>query len=137
MQQYSVDVQRELPGNQSISVSYVGARGDHLGLGGTSDTGVNVNQLDPKYLALGAGLNTQLPNPFFGNPNAGPFANSATLSRAMQDFGLELTSTVQRLNAFNAVQNTYLGTFQVLGGLGLLLGSAGLGAAIPDGPVSL
>jgi len=46
---------------------------------------------------------------------------SATLSRALQDVGLEMTPTVQRLNAFNAVQNTYLGTFQVLGGLGLLL----------------
>jgi ABC-type antimicrobial peptide transport system permease subunit len=34
------------------------------------------------------------------------------------------------LNAFNAVQNTYLGTFQMLGGLGLLLGSAGLGAVV-------
>jgi putative ABC transport system permease protein len=55
---------------------------------------------------------------------------SATLSRAMQDAGLELTPTVQRLNAFNAVQNTYLGTFQILGGLGLLLGSAGLGIVV-------
>jgi ABC-type antimicrobial peptide transport system permease subunit len=34
------------------------------------------------------------------------------------------------LDAFNAVQNTYLGTFQVLGGLGLLLGSAGLGVVV-------
>jgi ABC-type antimicrobial peptide transport system permease subunit len=55
---------------------------------------------------------------------------SAALSRALQDMGMETTSTVQRLNAFNAVQNTYLGTFQVLGGLGLLLGSAGLGVVV-------
>jgi ABC-type antimicrobial peptide transport system permease subunit len=34
------------------------------------------------------------------------------------------------LNAFNAVQNTYLGAFQILGGLGLLLGSAGLGIVV-------
>ena len=34
---------------------------------------------------------------------------------------------MDRLNAFNAVQNTYLDTFEVLGGLGLLLGSVGLG----------
>jgi ABC-type lipoprotein release transport system permease subunit len=44
--------------------------------------------------------------------------------------GLELASATERLNAFNAVQNTYLGTFQVLGGLGLLLGSAGLGIVV-------
>ena len=55
---------------------------------------------------------------------------SATLSRALQDAGLELTPAAQRLNAFNAVQNTYLGTFQILGGLGLLLGSAGLGVVV-------
>ncbi len=55
---------------------------------------------------------------------------SAALSRAMQDVGLELTPTVMRLNQFNAVQNTYLGTFQILGGLGLLLGSVGLGIVV-------
>jgi hypothetical protein len=55
---------------------------------------------------------------------------SARLSRAMQDAGLELTPAVRRMEALNAVQNTYLGTFQVLGGLGLLLGSAGLGIVV-------
>jgi ABC-type antimicrobial peptide transport system permease subunit len=55
---------------------------------------------------------------------------SAILSRAMQDVGLELTPAPQRLAQFNAVQNTYLGTFQVLGGLGLLLGSVGLGIVV-------
>lgn len=44
--------------------------------------------------------------------------------------GLELTPAAQRLAQFNAVQNTYLGTFQVLGGLGLLLGSVGLGIVV-------
>ena len=55
---------------------------------------------------------------------------SAALSRALQDVGLELTPTTRRLAAFNAVQNTYLSTFQVLGGLGLLLGSMGLGVVV-------
>ena len=82
VQQYSIDLQRELPGAQAITVSYVGSRGDHLGLGGSADTPVNINQLDPKYMSLGSALDAALPNPFFGNPNAGPFANRATLSRA-------------------------------------------------------
>ena len=55
---------------------------------------------------------------------------SAALSRALADYGLEVTPAARRLAAFNAVQNTYLGTFQVLGGLGLLLGSAGLGVVV-------
>lgn len=82
VQQYSADVQRELRGSMAVTISYIGARGDHLPLGGTIDTVVNINQLDPKYLALGPSVLSQtVPNPFFGNPNAGPLANSATLTR--------------------------------------------------------
>ncbi len=55
---------------------------------------------------------------------------SSILSRALQDVGLELTPASRRLAGFNAVQNTYLNTFQILGGLGLLLGSAGLGVVV-------
>jgi ABC-type antimicrobial peptide transport system permease subunit len=55
---------------------------------------------------------------------------SAHLSRALGDLGLEITPAVRRLADFNAVQNTYLSTFQALGGLGLLLGSAGLGVVV-------
>jgi len=62
-------------------------------------------------------------------PDAAPRV-SALLTRALRDRGLELTPAADRLNAFNAVQNTYLDTFQVLGGLGLLLGSAGLGVVV-------
>jgi ABC-type antimicrobial peptide transport system permease subunit len=54
-------------------------------------------------------------------------ALTSSLSKAMQDVGLEVTSAKERLNTLNAVQNTYLGTFQMLGGLGLLLGTVGLG----------
>jgi ABC-type lipoprotein release transport system permease subunit len=57
-------------------------------------------------------------------------AVSAALTRGLRERGLELTPAAERLNAFNAVQNTYLDTFQVLGGLGLLLGSAGLGVVV-------
>ena len=55
---------------------------------------------------------------------------SQTLSRAFRDVGLELTPASDRLTQFNAVQNTYLSTFQVLGGLGLLLGTVGLGVVV-------
>jgi len=82
VQQFSADFQRELPGSMAIKVSYVGSRGRHLTLGGSNYFGLNVNQLDPKYMSLGSALATQLPNPLFGNPSAGPFAAQATLSRA-------------------------------------------------------
>jgi len=55
---------------------------------------------------------------------------AAAMTRALGDAGLELMPATRRLAAFNAVQNTYLSTFQVLGGLGLLLGSVGLGVVV-------
>ncbi|TAN36005.1 MAG: ABC transporter permease [Verrucomicrobia bacterium] len=55
---------------------------------------------------------------------------STALSRALQDRGLEVVPAWQRLAQFMAVENTYLGIFQVLGGLGLLLGSIGLGLVV-------
>ena len=81
VQQYSFDFQRELPGAQAITISYVGARGDNLGLGGSNNTGVNINQLDPKYLVLGSALTQTVANPFFGVAGAGPFSTSATITR--------------------------------------------------------
>jgi ABC-type antimicrobial peptide transport system permease subunit len=48
----------------------------------------------------------------------------------LADTGFEVTTTTDRLDRFNAVPNTYLSTFQVLGGLGLLLGSVGLGVVV-------
>jgi trimeric autotransporter adhesin len=82
VQQFSLDLQRELRGSMAISVSYVGSRGSHLTLGGSNDFGLNINQLDPKYMALGSALTAAVPNPFFGNPDAGPLASQATLTRA-------------------------------------------------------
>ena len=52
------------------------------------------------------------------------------LSDRLQDFGLELIAAKQRLAQFNAVENTYLSIFQLLGGLGLILGSVGLGLVV-------
>src|SRR5581483_3413521 len=70
VQQWSADLNRELGNGMAITFTYMGARGDNLLLGGSNDVAVNVNQLDPKYLALGsAALNQALPNPWFGNPN--------------------------------------------------------------------
>lgn len=82
VQQYSADLQKELPGGMAVTVSYIGARGDHLPLGGTADVALNINQLDPKYMALGSALSQTVPNPFFGIPGAGPLATQATVTRA-------------------------------------------------------
>jgi ABC-type lipoprotein release transport system permease subunit len=52
------------------------------------------------------------------------------LSSGLRDYGLVLTPTQERLAVFSAVENTYLSIFMVLGGLGLVLGSVGLGLVV-------
>jgi hypothetical protein len=81
VQQYSLDWQRELPGEMAIAFGYMGSRSERLSLGGTSDTTVNINQLDPEYQALGTALQQTVPNPFFGNAAFGNLSRSATISR--------------------------------------------------------
>ena len=49
------------------------------------------------------------------------------LQRALTDLGATVTTTSERLAAFNSVENTYISIFNVLGGLGVILGAAGLG----------
>ncbi len=53
-----------------------------------------------------------------------------TLERTLEDYGLDVTSTSEKLDSYRAVENTYLSTFQTLGGLGLLLGTLGLGIVL-------
>jgi len=60
----------------------------------------------------------------------GPASNIAPLEDALSDYGFVVVSTPERLAAFHRVENTYLSTFQALGGLGLLLGTFGLGAVL-------
>src|SRR5207237_850105 len=54
--QYSVDYTRELRGGIAASIGYSGSRSNHMPVGGTVDTTVNINQLDPQYLSLGSAL---------------------------------------------------------------------------------
>ena len=57
-------------------------------------------------------------------------AVSEKLTAGLQDFGFEVTPAPRRLALFQNVENTYLSIFQALGGLGLLLGSVGLGVVV-------
>jgi ABC-type lipoprotein release transport system permease subunit len=52
------------------------------------------------------------------------------LARALAGAGLAVQPAPERLADFLAVENTYLAIFQALGGLGLLLGTAGLGMVV-------
>ncbi len=77
-QQWNVNVQRTLPWQVNLEVAYVGTRGLQLSRNG--EGGLDLNQLDPKHLALGAALNVAVPNPFFGLGTGG-FFTSRTIAR--------------------------------------------------------
>jgi hypothetical protein len=77
--QWNFNVQRSLPGNMTLEVAYVGTRG--LQLSRNDEGGLNLNQLDPSYMALGSQLNQTVDNPFFGIVTTGALS-TARISRA-------------------------------------------------------
>ncbi len=52
------------------------------------------------------------------------------LESQLSHYGLDVISTTEKLAGYRAVEETYLSTFQTLGGLGLLLGTVGLGIVL-------
>lgn len=82
VQQYSVDLQRELPGATVFSIGYLGSRSDFLGVGGTNNIGLNINQVPVQFQSLGAALNDRVPNPFFGTPLGVGILAGSTVARA-------------------------------------------------------
>jgi ABC-type antimicrobial peptide transport system permease subunit len=52
------------------------------------------------------------------------------LNERLANFGFDATPSASRLRELGAVENTYLAVFLALGGLGLLLGSAGVGIVV-------
>ena len=57
-------------------------------------------------------------------------AVTEAIERGLTDYGADAVGTAERLAEFHRVENTYLSTFQTLGGLGLLLGTVGLAAVL-------
>lgn len=55
---------------------------------------------------------------------------AAQLEDRLSDYGFDVVPTTERLANFHRVENTYLSTFQMLGGLGLLLGTLGMAAVL-------
>jgi hypothetical protein len=110
VQQYSVDVQHELPGEIALTVGYVGSRSIHLGIGGTIDSTVNINQLDPRFQSLGTALQERVPNPFFNNAAFGALSTSQTIARGqlLRPYPQFLNVFAHRVSAASARYNALL-----------------------------
>ncbi len=70
IQQYSFDIQRQLPSGIALSVGYLGSRGTHLAWN------QNQNVLDPTFFSQGTQLNKAVPNPFYGKGGTGVIGNA-------------------------------------------------------------
>ncbi len=76
---WNFTIQRELPGKMLLESAYLANRG--LYLHRSTESGMDINQLDPKHMALGSKLNELVDNPFYGIVNNGVHL-SPRISRA-------------------------------------------------------
>lgn len=101
--QYSIDVQRTLPGGFNFSVAYVGSLSRHLQ---QNSYALNQNQLDPNYFSMGNSLLDPVENPFYGlkGPYETPpgFFNNPTVTRAQLLLPFPQFTTVSMGNPTNA-----------------------------------
>jgi len=75
VQQFSVDLQRQLPFGIALEVGCIGSRSSHLQPAPTGNGNMNINQVPDNYLAMGSKLNAAVPNPFYGHGGAGVIGN--------------------------------------------------------------
>lgn len=77
--QWNFNIQRALPADITLEVGYVGNRG--LQLQRNTESGLDLDQINPVYLSLGSHLNDLVPNPFYGLVDSGVLA-APQVSRA-------------------------------------------------------
>ncbi|MGH9719352.1 MAG: TonB-dependent receptor, partial [Bryobacteraceae bacterium] len=101
-QNWSLNVQQQLPGQLLIEVGYVGNRGTHLTR--TGEGNYNLNQLTPEQLTLGTQLQQGVPNPFRGRIPSGPLAG-ATVPRGLLLVAFPQFSSVSEMYGTGAASN--------------------------------
>jgi ABC-type antimicrobial peptide transport system permease subunit len=109
-------------GGRDIRLRLVGALRDSIFQGELLMSQANFTRLFPEQ----QGYRVMLVDA----PIAQAPALAARIEDAMVDLGADATSTTERLAQFHRVENTYLSTFQALGGLGLILGTIGLATVL-------
>ena len=82
VQQYSLDIQRELPGGIAMTLGYTGSRGSRLQIGSINDSTLNINQLTADKLTR-TDLTTKVANPFFGIVKTGSLSAATVEQRQL------------------------------------------------------
>ncbi len=82
VQQFSVDLERELPGHIALEAGYIGSRSTDLSPAPNGGGAVNIDQLNPSNFSLGtSALSAAVANPYYGNGGTGVIGNS-TVARS-------------------------------------------------------
>lgn len=101
VQQYSLEVQRQVPAGFVVTVGALGSRGVHL-----LRSGQNVNQLNPAYFGLGSALNQRVANPFYNQGGTGTIG-SAQISRSQLLLPFPQYSSLTLSNSATAASRYY------------------------------
>jgi trimeric autotransporter adhesin len=76
VQQYSVDIQRELPWHMVFKLGYVGSKGRNLPTSTNSTGTSNIDQLPDQYMSLGSQLVASVANPYYNLGGTGVIGSS-------------------------------------------------------------
>ena len=127
LQSWNIDIQRSLPGRIAVQAAYSGSRGVHLPAVREYD------QLSPQYQALGSQLNSQVPNPYYGEITSGPLsATTITLGQSLRPFP-QFTDVSSRMETFGVSSfNALFLTFQKQTSNGLTLSASYTWAKLID-----
>ena len=117
------------------SLTYTDERGDSFKVRLVGRLPMRLSLFQGTILINAADFTTRFPSEsgyrlFLVDGVGDPAAAARTLSRRLARMGVDATTTLARLVEFYSVERTYLGMFLVLGGLGLLLGSVGMGIIV-------
>ena len=82
IQQFSADLQRQLPWGIAAEVGYIGSRSSNLQYAPTANGLLPINQLPDQYLSQGSALTKSVTNPFHGIPGVGGVLGGATVPAA-------------------------------------------------------
>ena len=79
--QFSTDIQRELPFGIGAEIGYAGSRSHHLLPASTATGAQLINQVAPQFMSMGSQLSQSVANPFYQHGGVG-VVGSATVAQA-------------------------------------------------------
>jgi hypothetical protein len=82
VQQFSFDIQRQLPWGIAAQIGYVGSRSRNLLMASTGTAYLPTNQVLPSFYSRGSQLTSPVTNPFFGTPAGVGILSGKTVSQA-------------------------------------------------------